>query len=144
MSDIRSLWKRQARDRSASARILRGALYLGGGVATVAGLSTLVTGARSVPGLRENSDPILESELRFYSAFYAAYGLTMLAVAPRADREPTAVKALAAALLLAAGGRLAGWASVGRPNRAQLALLAIELTAPPLLARQAAAAGAGR
>ena len=143
MSGSRSLWKRRARDRSAPARVLRGALYLGGGVATAAGLNTVLTGARSVPGLQDNSDPVLESELRFYSAFYSAYGLAMLAVAPRADREPAAVKALAGALLLAAGGRLAGWVSVGRPNRAQLALLAIELTAPPVLVRLAAATDAG-
>jgi hypothetical protein len=91
----------------------------------------MLSGARAIPGVGVAADPVLESELRFFSAFYAAYGLLMLSAASRADRDATAVNGLAGALFLAGTARLTGWASVGRPNPAQLGLLAIELGAPP-------------
>lgn len=75
----------------------------------------------------------MESELRFYGGIYVGYGLAMLRVAPRADQDTTAVRALAGTLFLAGLARAGGWRAVGRPHRLQLALLAIELAAPPLL-----------
>jgi hypothetical protein len=75
----------------------------------------------------------VESELRFYAAFYAAYGLAVLRVAPGADRHTAAVRALAGALFLAGLARAAGWIAVGRPHRPQRGLLAIELAAPPAI-----------
>jgi hypothetical protein len=120
--------------KGGSARALRGALRVGGVVATIAGLDGMRAGARAVPGISEPADPVLESEFRFFTAFYAAYGLLMLSVAPRADRDAAAVNGLAGALFLAGLGRAAAWVSVGRPNRTQQGLLAIELGAPPALA----------
>lgn len=114
---------------------LRAIFYAGGAVATAAGLHTVITGARSVPG-EDLANPALESELRFYAAFYVAYGLAALRVAPRADRDTAAVRALAGALLLA--GLAGGWLAAGRPHNLQGALLTIELAAPaPLVAWQA-------
>lgn len=110
-------------------RRLRGLLNLGGVVATSAGLHTLVGGGRSFPPWRPAS-PMVESELRFYSAFYVAYGLTLLRAAGRAERDPAAIRALAGALFLAGLGRAGSWLTVGRPHPLQQALLAIELTAP--------------
>jgi hypothetical protein len=106
--------------------------YLGGAVATTAGLHTVIVGARSIPR-QEPADPSVESELRFYAAFYVAYGLVALRVAPRADRDTATVRALAGALLLAGLGRAGGWLAAGRPHRLQIALLVIELGAPPLI-----------
>lgn len=119
----------------ASARLtsrgaLRAVFYLGGAVATMAGLHTVFAGARSIPR-QEPTHPSVESELRFYAAFYVAYGLVALRVAPRADRDTAAVRALAGALLLAGLGRAGGWLAVGRPHGLQIALLVIELGAPP-------------
>jgi hypothetical protein len=116
---------------------LRAAFYVGGAVATAAGLHTVISGARSVAG-QGPANPALESELRFYAAFYVAYGLAALQVAPRADRDAAAVRALAGALLLAGLARAGGWLAVGRPHGVQRALLAIELAAPaPLVVWQA-------
>jgi hypothetical protein len=109
---------------------LRTSLYLGGAVATAAGLHTVATGARSIPGETRNASPALESELRYYGAFYAAYGIALLRLAPRADREPRAVKAAAGALFGAGLARAAGWVATGRPHPGQRALLALELTVP--------------
>jgi hypothetical protein len=111
---------------------LRAAFYLGGAIATGAGLHTVLAGGRSLPG-RPLAGPTVESELRYYAAFYAAYGLALLRVAPRADRDPDAVRALAGILFAAGLARAGGWLAVGRPPRAQLGLLAVELAAPPLI-----------
>ncbi len=113
-------------------RRLRRLLYLGGIVATSAGLHTLLGGGKSFPPWRQ-AGAAVESELRFYSAFYVAYGLLALRTARRADRDPPTVRALAAALFLAGLGRAGAWLTVGKPHPLQRALLAIELAAPPLV-----------
>ncbi len=127
---------------SSSRGALRAGLYVGGVVATAAGLHTVVVGARSVPG-RGTTDPSVESELRFYAAFYVGYGLVALRVAPRADRDTTAVRALAGVLFLAGLARAGGWVAVGKPHPAQRALLAIELAAPPAIVGLQARVAAG-
>jgi Domain of unknown function (DUF4345) len=113
-------------------RRLRRLLYLGGGVATSAGLHTLLGGGKSFPPRRQ-ADAMVESELRFYAGFYVAYGLLMFRTARRADPDPAAVRALAAALFLAGLGRAGAWLTVGKPHPLQRALLAIELATPPLI-----------
>jgi hypothetical protein len=113
-------------------RALRALLYVGGCVATTAGLHTALTGARSLPG-QGPANASVESELRFYAAFYVAYGLAALHVAPRADSDAAAVRGLAGALFLAGLARAGGWLAAGRPHPLQRALLVIELTAPPAM-----------
>ena len=75
---------------------------------------------------------MVESEVRFYGAFYAAYGMLMLRVARRAQPDPRAVQGLAGALFLAGLSRAGAWLTVGKPHPLQQALLALELTLPPL------------
>jgi hypothetical protein len=113
-------------------RALRAVFRIGGVVATAAGLHTVIAGARSIAHQR-TANPSLESELRFYAAFYVAYGVVALRVAPRADRDVAAVRALAAALFLAGLARAGGWLAVGRPHGLQRGLLVIELAAPPIV-----------
>jgi hypothetical protein len=115
---------------TSSRNALRAVFYVTGGVATTAGFHTVLTGAKSLPG-QGLANPTVESELRFYAAFYVAYGLAALRVAPRADRDTTSVRGLAGALFLAGLARVPGWLATGRPHRLQIALLAIELAAPP-------------
>jgi hypothetical protein len=107
-------------------------LYVGGTVATAAGAHTMLAGGGSVPG-QGPSGPAVESELRFYGAFYAAFGVAVLRTAPRADRERSAVRAIAGTLLLAGLARAGGWISAGRPHRVQVGLLAAELSLPPAI-----------
>lgn len=117
---------------SFSGRALRALFYVGGVGATTGGLHTVVAGAKSLPD-QELANPSVESELRYYAAFYAAYGLAVLRVAPRADDHTAAVRALAGALFLAGLARAGGWLAIGRPHGLQRALLVIELAAPPLV-----------
>ena len=105
-------------------------LYVGGGVATAAGLHTVATGARSVPGESSKAKPPLESELRYYGAFYAAYGLALLRLAPKATSEPRAVRAAAGVLFGAGLARAGGWLAAGAPHPGQRVMLALELAAP--------------
>jgi Domain of unknown function (DUF4345) len=113
-------------------RRLRGALCLGGTIATLAGLHTMLAGGKSFPPWR-HAGPMVESELRFYSAFYVAYGLHSLRASARAKLDPTTLNATAAALFLAGAGRAGAWVAVGKPHPLQRALLAIELAAPALV-----------
>jgi hypothetical protein len=76
---------------------------------------------------------MIESELRFYSAFYVAYGVVLLRTARRTQLDPAAVRALAGALFLAGLGRAGAWLTAGKPHPLQQALLAIELAGPPLV-----------
>ena len=111
-------------------RRLRGALYLGGGVATIAGLHSLLAGAKSFPPWRP-APPTVESELRFYSGFYIAYGLRVIRAARRPDLDRRELDEIATTLLVAGLGRASAWLTVGEPHPLQRALLAIELLVPP-------------
>jgi hypothetical protein len=113
-------------------RALRATVYALGAVATTAGLDTVLRGARSLPG-EGAANPAVESELRYYGAFYAAYGAAALRVAPRADRDAAAVRALAGALFLGGLARAGRWLAAGPPHQVQRGLLALELGVPPLL-----------
>lgn len=104
-------------------------LYGGGALATTAGLHTLLTGGRSFPPWR-HADPVLESELRYYGGFYAAFGLHVLRTAARGERDREAVRAIAATVFVAGLGRAGAWATVGRPHPLQRVLLAAELALP--------------
>ena len=103
-------------------------------MATAAGSHTALTGARSIPGRRATGDPLVESELRFYGTFYAAYSVAMLKTARRADMPRKDVNALAAVLFAAGMARASAWRAVGRPSHQQIALLALELVAPAAIA----------
>jgi Domain of unknown function (DUF4345) len=113
-------------------RALRAGLYVGGAVATAAGLHTAIVGARSLPG-QVLANASVESELRYYAGFYVGFGLVALRLAPRADRDTTAVRSLAGVLFLAGVARAGGWLAAGRPHPLQRALLAVELAAPPAI-----------
>lgn len=109
---------------------LRAALAAGGTVAAVAGLDTVLRGARSLPG-QDLANPVLESELRFYAAFYVAFGLTGLHAAAREEPGAGRTRGLAGALFLAGLARAVGWRSAGRPHPLQRVLLGLELGLPP-------------
>ena len=109
----------------------RAAFLLGGSIATAAGAHTMLAGARSLPG-QKIADPVLESELGFYSAFYVGYGAALFGIAPHAEQGRRAEGA-AAALLLAGVARALAWRRAGRPHPMQIALLAAELGLPPAL-----------
>lgn len=109
------------------------ALFVGlGSVAIMAGTFAVLTGSS---GQLEGSETTAseESEFRFFAAFWIAYGVAALWVAPRVDRETTAVRALALALFVGGLARGLAWISAGPPHAVFIALMSLELLIPPLV-----------
>lgn len=72
----------------------------------------------------------LESEMRYYAGFYAAFGLAALHAAPQAGSDAKTIRALSGCVFASGLGRLAAWRQVGPPHPLQRALLGIELAGP--------------
>jgi hypothetical protein len=133
-------------------RRLQIVLGLVGTTACVAGASGVLTGARGVlvPGSRTRSpgdevvgrssaaaedlvSPEVDSELRFFAAWYCVGGLTMLRAAAHPDTSGAAVQITAAGWLLAALGRVLSVRQKGRPHAIYLALTGLEFAIPAVL-----------
>ena len=115
-----------------SERLLRGLLRVVGLVAILTGVFAILTGAAGMPG-DVDADPSAESELRYFAAFWVAYGVVALLTAPRVATATAAVRGLALAMFVGGLGRAIAWIAVGRPHGLFVALMAIELTGPPLV-----------
>ena len=113
-------------------------------VAITAGGLTVLTGGSMILG-GGDIPPGVDSELRFYAAWYVGVGLLMLWTAPRVESATLAVRAVCGVLLLAAAGRIISVMQVGRPPDVYLWLLGVELAVPlVLLPWQALVASAGQ
>lgn len=115
-----------------SKRLLTGFLYAGGAVPVVTGIYAVLTGSGGMPGTSEATANV-ENELRFFASFWVGFGLAVLWVAPRVDRETTAVRALMGVLFLGGVARAIAWAAEGRPDAIFIVLMALELALPPLV-----------
>jgi hypothetical protein len=69
----------------------------------------------------------VDSEFRFYAAWYAGSGLAALYLAQRRDLAPSAVGAIGATWVTAALGRLRSSRAWGRPHGVYVALTGVEL-----------------
>ena len=113
-------------------RALRVALAAMGGVATVAGASGVLRGTAEVL----DGGPVsanVDSEYRFYAAWYHVVGLLLFRAARRPEAESTVVRAAAGGLFVAACGRVVSIGRLGRPHRFQLVLLGLEFAIPAVL-----------
>ena len=115
-----------------SRQLLQGLLVAVGVTPIATGIYAVLTGTDGIPGDAAASANI-DSELRFFAAFWIAYGVAALRVAAQVERQTLAVRALA--LVLFAGGiaRVVAWIASGRPDALFLVLLALELLIPPLM-----------
>jgi hypothetical protein len=111
---------------------LRAALALIGGVATVAGGRGVVRGAAELRRPGPVSAPV-DSEYRFYAAWYHVLGLLLLKAARRPEREAALVRACAGGFFLAACGRVLSIRAKGRPHPWQQVLMAVEFAMPAVL-----------
>jgi Domain of unknown function (DUF4345) len=119
-------------DFERKSRLLRGLLTLIGLTATLTGIFAVLTGS-SGQADGAQATPSVESELRFFAAFWIAYGAAALYVAPRVAREIHAVRALAVFLFLGGVARGIAWIADGRPQALFIVLLALELLLPPAI-----------
>ena len=97
-----------------------------GSVATVAGARGVLLGATETPGTTEVG-PTVDSEYRFYAAWYHVVGLFLLRAARSTEVDRSAVQLCAGGFGVAAAGRLLSIRNVGRPHASQLALLMLEI-----------------
>ena len=97
-----------------------------GGIATVAGARGVVVGAAEVPG-RPSVSANVDSEYRFYAAWYLIFGLLLLRATRREPFDRALAHACAGGFAAAAAGRVVSAFRLGAPSRRQQTLLAVEV-----------------
>ena len=115
----------RAVDIAKSGEGYRAAMRVLGVVATLAGTRGLLVGSREVPDPGAVTASV-DSEYRFYAAWYPVLGITILRGARQPVIDAAMVRAVAAGLGLAAAGRALSIRALGRPARSQMVLLGIE------------------
>lgn len=103
-----------------------------GAVALVAGALGVLAGADLVPGV-ERAAPSLDSEMRFFAAWYAAAGVVLLWSVSRVEEAKMVVRVVSAAVFVAGCGRVLSWVTVGKPHGFLVVLMALELALPFVL-----------
>lgn len=103
-----------------------------GTAAVVFGAQTVLTGGVLVPG-GGRVTPSIDSELRFYAAWYVGAGILLLRAIPRVERESTTIRGISAIFFLAATARLLSILTVGRPHAVFVALMVTEFAIPVVL-----------
>lgn len=93
-------------------------------------LAALLGKPLSMPAL---SGADIDSEMRFYAAFWFAYGAIVVATARGLDRHAARVLPLLGLFFAGGVGRLLSIAAYGWPHPLFVSLMTIELAAPPLL-----------
>jgi hypothetical protein len=113
-------------------RGLQVVLVVGGLVAISTGLVAIIGGVDTFPGSPSAENPA-DNEGRFLNAFWVAFGVAILWVVPRVERETLLVRFLGATLFLGGLARIASIIDVGEPADLQYVLMGIELVLGPLL-----------
>jgi hypothetical protein len=124
-------------------RGLQATLTLLGLVALVFGSLSVVFGGGLVLGAGTVS-PGVDSELRYYAAWYAAAGVVALRAARRVETEGGTIRALSAALFLGGCGRVISLVATGTPHPVSLVLMGLELGLPLVLVPWQASLGRRR
>ncbi len=107
-------------------------------VAVVFGLQGVAKGVAGVRGAAPDLDGTrvgvrsVDSELRFFAAWYALAGVLLFRAAKRPESETVTVRGVSVAVWLAAVGRLLSIRSLGRPHPLFVALLGVELVVPAI------------
>ena len=97
---------------------------MGAGILVV-GLDAVIRGADAIPGTA-SAPARIDSEVRFFAAWYAVAGALLLVAARRTELMRVVVIAVGAGFGLAACGRALSWATVGRPESLQVVLMYVE------------------
>jgi hypothetical protein len=95
----------------------------------VIGIYHFALGTASVPGATD-ANATLDSRERFYSAYFAGYGLAWLGAARRSPIRATEIRLLAGLMLVSAIGRVISLVHNGRPQWLQEVLTAVEVVVP--------------
>jgi hypothetical protein len=93
------------------------------------GIYHFALGTASVPGATD-ANATVDSRERFYSAYFAGYGMAWLRAARKSPIRAGEVRLLAGLMLISAIGRLISLVHNGRPHWFQEVLTAIEFIVP--------------
>jgi Domain of unknown function (DUF4345) len=93
------------------------------------GIYHFALGTASVPGATD-ANATVDSRERFYSAYFAGYGLAWIRAARKSPIQAGDVRLLAGVMLLSGIGRLLSLVRNGRPHWFQEVLTAIEFVVP--------------
>jgi hypothetical protein len=103
-----------------------------GAVAVVFGGLTVLAGAGGVvDGGRVSAS--VDSELRFYAAWYLGAGVLMLRSVRRVEAEGSLIRLIGAVFLIAAAARVLSMVALGTPHPLFLALMVIEFAIPVVI-----------
>jgi hypothetical protein len=97
-----------------------------------AGLASVVFGTEIVRG-GGASNPNVESELRYYAAFYVGFGVYLWSIAPDIERRGRELRLAAAVLFCGGLARLVGVLADGWPEADYVVLMVVELVLPLVL-----------
>ncbi|MDT5084297.1 MAG: hypothetical protein QOJ61_1340 [Mycobacterium sp.] len=93
------------------------------------GIYHFALGTASVPGATD-ANATIDSRERFYSAYFAGYGVAWLRAARKSPIRAREVRLLAGLMLISGIGRLISLVHNGRPHWFQEVLTAIEFIVP--------------
>ena len=110
-------------------RRLRAALLVAGAIPTVTGVASLLGGTSIVRGA--GSVPAnVDSEHRYYAAFWTALGPVLWHTALHPERHRARIDAVSTTVFAGGAARLLSARQAGRPHPAYLGLAAAELVLP--------------
>ncbi|MBA2624058.1 MAG: DUF4345 domain-containing protein [Acidimicrobiia bacterium] len=115
-----------------SRRGLQVALATIGSVATGFGAAGVAMGAHGVMG-GGRVPANVDSELRFFAAWYTVLGILVLGAARRPESAAATVRACGGGFLLAACGRVLSMRAVGPPSTLFRVLTGVELAVPAVV-----------
>jgi Domain of unknown function (DUF4345) len=123
-----------------SRRGLQATLTILGAIGLTFGGLTVLTGAAGVLAGGPVSASV-DSEMRFYAAWYVAAGVLLLRTVAHVESEGPTIRAICAVVFLAACARVISLVAVGAPHPIFLVLMAIEFTIPAVVVPWQAAVG---
>jgi hypothetical protein len=121
-----------------TARYLRNLAGITGLSCVTIGMYHFALGTASVPGAT-NANATVDSRERFYSAYFAGYGLAWLGAARRCPIRAAEIRLLAGLMLVSALGRVISLVHNGRPHWFQEVLTAVEVVVPAAFLKLATA-----
>ena len=104
---------------------LRATMVVLGGVAIAFGTLALLTGVSRIPEAGAPGASV-DSELRFYAAWYVAAGVALLRSSRHPQLASSTVRLVCGALIVGASARVLSLITVGRPATVFLVLAVIE------------------
>ncbi|NKY53998.1 DUF4345 domain-containing protein [Nocardia vermiculata] len=112
-------------------RVLQGWLLLFGLVSAGIGVAHLFFGTASIIGAG-SVDATVDSDMRFYSVLFTAYGLAWVWCARDVERKVNMINVLGAVFFVGGVARLIAWAATGEPNWFYVLMIPVELVIPVL------------